>query len=139
MSLKTLLSEINYGKARYKVRFVDIECRRSVFNSCCEGTNIDEMERYGLAIHGAKMFKKREWFLTEHSILVCGDASQKLGAPLSVSIVIDRNIFFLTQRVEKGIREGSAFRVIIDGIDFATLEAIEPRDGFRVNFLGTPG
>lgn len=138
MGLKTLLAEITYGKARYNIKFTGIECQRSVFASCCQGTNIDEMERYGMAIHAAKAFKEREWFLTEENILVCGKAPQKLGTPLSVSIVIDRNIFFLMQREEKGMREGVAFRVIIDGVDLAKPEVVEPRDGFRINFLGTP-
>lgn len=136
-----LLYESMYGEPRYKVEFTGIECLKGEFFKCCstcpEGVDIDEIERYGLAINAAKGFLEKEWFLTESNILVCGETSK--SGTLRVTIGMGRkNVDFLIAQRAKRIREGTAFSVIIDGLDIPKGEVSVPIPGLWVNFLGTP-
>lgn len=131
MWLINLLWESIYGKARYNVKFIDIESRKSVYPD--DGWT----EKHEIALCTAESFLEKNWFLTESGTLVCGHIP-KLDT-LHVSIGIGRkNGLFLASQYEKRIREGYAVNVVIDGLDIPKGEVTGPRPGLWVNFLGTP-
>lgn len=130
--LTNKLWESIHGKARYNVRFIDIDSRKPRY------PNDGWTEKHEIAFCTAESFLEKNWFLTKSGVLVCGYIP-KLGT-LHVSIGIgEKNEIFLASQYEKRIREGCAAKVVIDGLDLPKGEVTGPRPGLWVNFLGIPG
>lgn len=134
MSLARMLFDANYGEPRFNVKFNDIQCRKSEFSNCCSSIDIDEIEKYGLAIHTAKAFKEEEWSLTERSILVRGRASRL--STLQVSISVDKNLLFLLSQDIGKIKGGYAVEVLIEGPDVFREETATVNDAPRGIIFG---
>lgn len=120
----------------YRVMFGEIKCDKSEFNS------IDEIEKFGIAIHNAKKMIEMEWFLTcevnGSRFLLPGDINRGVSFAI-INIDIDDNVNILSSpEFEKRLNFGfvRGFSVKIKGMDNITQEDIS-RGGFWCVFSGS--
>ncbi|GMQ95553.1 MAG: hypothetical protein BMS9Abin13_675 [Patescibacteria group bacterium] len=95
------------------------------------GVDMDDIELYGFAIHGAKMLRDREWCLTDEGYLIPEDFLMEMPL-MELCLSIDENVSFLSSLAfKKEIKNGTGFRV-----DTSSLCAVDSaQDGFRCRFI----
>lgn len=127
--LSTWFWNYRYGKGLYVVRFTWVTCnmKASLFGALCD------IEQYGLALHTAQTFMKKQWVYTEKGTLVCESLRPNLMV-LDAKIIVEDNLDFLAERHAQMIRDGYTIEVSIPS--FGQHARVEPGIGpFPVTFV----
>lgn len=137
--LKKILSSAIFGSPLYNVKITELVVRKRLFNlyDIHDGVDVEAVERYGLAIHGAKDFKKNQWYYTDKGNLVYGNVANL--STILVAITVDDNLNFLAGQhhfAHGDMPKWYAVEVKIRGLHTDDGEQVAPGP-FPLIFIGT--
>lgn len=137
--LRKILSSAIFGSPLYNVKITELVVRKRSFNKLCDIHDVDAeaVERYGLAIHGAKDFKENQWYYTDKGNLVYGNIANL--STILAKITVDDNLNFLAQQhhfAHGDIPKWYAVEVKISGLHPDKDDQLTPGP-FPLIFLGT--